>query len=363
MTARIRVLVVDDSSFMRAAVQRVLASDPRLEVVGQAKDGEDAVAQVKKLRPDVVTMDFNMPRMNGAEAVRAILRDHPTPVVMLSAHTLDGARETMEALAAGAVDFLPKPAGEVSVDLSAVRDALIEKVVAAAASRPRAPRPALPPPPRPSKEPRVTRTERVPQRTSNISLAQLLDPAVIVAVSTGGPAALERVLPMLPKDFSAGMLVVQHMPAHFTAALAERLDRLCQLRVREARDGDRISAGTILFAPGDQHVIVDRSGSLKLLQTAPVNGCRPSADVTLQSAAPIYGARLCGVVMTGMGRDGATGLAQVRALGGRVVAQDRETSVVWGMPKAAVDSGVVEDVVALDELPQTLRRIVGDLDL
>lgn len=387
MATRIRVLVVDDSAFMRAAVARTLAADPRLEVVGQARDGQDAVEQARVLLPDVLTMDFNMPRLNGAEAIRAIFRDRPVPVVMLSAHTSAGARETVEALAAGAVDFVTKPQGEVSVDLSGVKDQLIEKVVAAATARPVAPLSAAPPADAAAEGGRQ-RTERTtvklrgkelaaeiaaaearisamshpePARASRPSYSALLEPAVIIAISTGGPSALERVLPRLPADFPAGVLIVQHMPAQFTVALAERLDLLSPLRVREAREGDRIATGTVLVAPGDYHVVVDRSGVLKLLQSPPVNGCRPSADVTFQSAASVYGARMIGVVMTGMGRDGALGLAAVRTAGGRVVAQDRESSVIWGMPKAAVDAGVVHDVVALDLLPSLLRRLAQAL--
>jgi two-component system chemotaxis response regulator CheB len=336
--------------------------------------------------PDVVTMDFNMPRLNGAEAIRAIFRDRPVPVVMLSAHTGAGARETMEALAAGAVDFVTKPQGEVSVDLSVIRDQLIEKIIAAAAAHPVAPLTAAPSDDvlgstrsraerttvnvrgkelagaLAAAEARILAVERAAAaRASRTSSSSMLEPAVIIGISTGGPSALERLLPRLPTDFPAGVLIVQHMPAQFTAALAERLDRLSALRVREARDGDRISTGTVLIAPGDYHVVVERTGVLKLMQTPPVNGCRPSADVTFQSAAPVYGGRMIGVVMTGMGKDGALGLAAVRAAGGRVVAQDRESSVIWGMPKAAVDAGVVHDVVALDLLAPLLRRLAEGL--
>lgn len=401
MANRIRVLVVDDSAFMRSAVARVLASDPRLEVVGQARDGQDAVELARRLQPDVVTMDFNMPRLNGAEAIRAIFSERPVPVVMLSAHTSVGAKETVEALAAGAVDFVTKPQGEVSVDLSDVKDQLLDKIVAAAAARPMVPLAVEPPegapPDPPGRAERTTvnlrgkdvaaaiaaaqargsaaqrpapvvaqgRVSSVAReesaRASRSSFSSLLEPAVIIAISTGGPAALERLLPRLAADFPAGVLIVQHMPAHFTEALAERLDELSALRVREAREGDRISIGTVLIAPGDHHVVVERGGNLKLMSGPPVNGCRPSADVTFQSAAPVYGGRMVGVVMTGMGKDGALGLAAVRAAGGRVVAQDRESSVIWGMPKAAVDAGVVHDVVALAALAPFLRRLADGL--
>jgi len=383
---RIRVLIADDSAFMRAAVARILSAEPRFEVVGQARDGQDAVEQARALQPDVVTMDFNMPRLNGAQAIRAIFRDRPVPVVMLSTHAGAGARETMEALAAGAVDFVAKPQDEVSVDLGVIRDELIEKIVAAASAHPVAPLTAAPSDDAlgstrsraerttvnlrgkelsgalAAVEARLLAVERAAAgRASRTSASSMLEPAVIVAISTGGPSALERLLPRLPTDFPAGVLIVQHMPAQFTAALAERLDRLSSLRVREAREGDRISTGTVLIAPGDYHVVVAPGGVLELMQSPPVNGCRPSADVTFRSAAPVYGARMIGVVMTGMGNDGALGLAAVRAAGGHVVAQDRESSVLWGMPKAAVDAGAVHDVVTLDLLAPLLRRLAEGL--
>ncbi len=365
MADRIRVLVVDDSAFMRTAVTRTLGTDPRIEVVGQARDGAHAVEQARALAPDVITMDYNMPRMNGAEAIRAILLERPVPVVMLSAHTLEGAVETIDALSAGAVDFMPKPAGEVSVNLSGVRDTLVQKIVAAVGTRPQPPgrpeppvsattNPGIAPPglSGPGGAPRAERTSR--ERISFASFA--LDPVVVIAISTGGPAALEHVLPRLPEALGAAVLVVQHMPAHFTRALAERFDRLCALGVAEVAEGERLLAGSIRIAPGDRHVVIERNGALKLLDTPPVNGCRPSADVTIQSAASVYGPRLTAVVMTGMGRDGALGAAAARAAGGRVFAQDKATSVVWGMPKAVVEMGLAEQVLPLDGIAAAIAK-------
>lgn len=372
---KIRVLVVDDSAFMRTAVARTLASDPRLEVIGQARDGADGVKQAAALGPDVITMDYNMPRMNGAEAVRAILRERPVPVVMLSAHTMAGAKETMDALSAGAVDFVTKPDGEVSTDLSSVRDELIKKIVAAAGARPMGAARAAsgaagssPPAATTGRHrtlsssssslPAVQQPSGQPDLGPNTGQRAIpgTEPAVIIAISTGGPAALERVVPRLPGNLHQGVLIVQHMPAQFTAALAERLDGLAALEVREARDGDRIAPGLVLVAPGDRHVVVDRSARLKLNEGPLVNGCRPSADVTLQSAAPVYGPRLTAVVMTGMGRDGAVGAAAVKAAGGRVLAQDRATSVIYGMPRAVAEMGIVDETLALDQIAPALTR-------
>ncbi len=298
-------------------------------------------------------MDFNMPVMNGAEAVRAILEKRPIPVVMLSAHTYDGAKETVEALSAGAVDFLTKPDGEVSTDLSGIRDELIKKLLGAASAHPQ---PGAPSPPRvakPAHAPTPT-----PARVERVSFASMvLDPIVVVAVSTGGPAALERVVPRLPASYPNAVLIVQHMPAQFTRALAERLDSMSALTVREARGSERLVAGTVLIAPGDQHVVFERNGMIKLTSGPPVNGCRPSADVTLQSAAPVYGQRITALVLTGMGRDGALGASSVRAAGGYVIAQDRETSVVYGMPRAVVEMGVADEVVPLDRIATKLVRL------
>lgn len=366
---KLRVLVVDDSMFMRVAVARTLSQDPRIEVVGQARDGRDAVDQARALRPDAITMDFNMPRMNGAEAVREIMKENPVPVVMLSAHTYDGAKETVEALSAGAVDFVTKPDGEVSADLSAIRAELVQKLVNAANAHPQR---LAPPPPRraapavtPSRgldraRPSGEADDDVSERRSfeRISfVSMVLDPAVIIAISTGGPAALEQVIPFLPEDLPHAVLVVQHMPASFTKALAERLSSMSAVRVREARAHERMVRGTVLIAPGDNHVVFERNGMIKLTAGPPVNGCRPSADVTLQSAVPVYGGRLTAVVMTGMGRDGALGAAAVRAAGGRVIAQDRETSVVYGMPRAVVEMNVVDEVVPLGRIASRIAKL------
>jgi two-component system, chemotaxis family, protein-glutamate methylesterase/glutaminase len=339
---RLRVLVVDDSLFMRAAIAKALPT-ASFEVVGQARDGADAVAQVAKLAPDVVTMDFNMPGMNGAEAVRAIMQQHPTPVVMFSAHTTRGARETFDALAAGAVDFVTKPAGEVSTDLSKIADELSRKLIAAAAAKPRA---AAPPPP--------------PSRPSGQFTARSTNPGgiprvCVIAVSTGGPAALSEVIPALPADLRIAVVVVQHMPAGFTAPFAERLDADSRVKVREARAGDRPEAGEVLIAPGNKHLEFDVKGLVTLSDAAPVNGCRPAADVTMQSAARVYGRRALAVVMTGMGKDGAAGALAIKKAEGKTCAQDELSSVIYGMPKAALDAGAIDEVVPLSEIATWLR--------
>ena len=348
---KLRVLVVDDSAFMRSSVARTLGA-AGFDVIGQAKDGREAIDKVKALGPDVVTMDFNMPGMNGAEAVREIMRARPTPVVMFSAHTRQGAKETFEALGAGAVDFVTKPAGEVSADLSKIADELTRKLTVAAAARPRAAAAVSAPKVRAS-TPSIGAGfgAGVGTTTNPGGLPRLC----VIAISTGGPAALSEVIPALPGDLRVAVVIVQHMPAHFTAALAERLDAQSQLSVREAQHGDRPMPGLALIAPGDKHVEIDEKGLISLTDAAPVHGCRPAADVTMLSAARVYGRRTVGVVMTGMGKDGAAGALAIKKAGGKTFAQDQATSVIFGMPKAAIDAGAIDTVVPLAELAAQLR--------
>jgi two-component system chemotaxis response regulator CheB len=339
---KVRVLVVDDSLFMRAAIAKTLSAGP-FEVVGQAKDGNEALAQVTKLTPDVITMDFNMPGMNGADAVRAIMQRRPTPIVMFSAHTKQGAKETFDALGAGAVDFVTKPAGEVSTDLSKIADELTRKLIAAASARPRAATPVAPP------------TRNSAAFMARASQPGLMPRLCVIAVSTGGPAALSEVIPALPADLRVAIIVVQHMPAGFTGPLAERLDAASRVSVREAEAGDRPQPGEVLIAPGNKHVEFDDKGLVVLGDGAAVNGCRPAADVTMQSAAKVYGRRSLGIVMTGMGKDGAAGALAIKKVDGKTCAQDQLTSVIYGMPRAAFEAGGIDEVVPLAEIATWLR--------
>jgi two-component system chemotaxis response regulator CheB len=276
------------------------------------------------------------------------MKTRPTPVVMFSAHTRQGAKETFEALAAGAVDFVTKPAGEVSADLTKIADELTRKLTVAAAARPRAAIVATAPKVRAS----------TPSITSSVGTTTMpggLPRLCVIAVSTGGPAALSEVIPALPGDLRFAVLIVQHMPAHFTAALAERLDAQSQLTVREAAHGDRPMPGLALIAPGDKHVEIDDKGLVSLTDGPPMHGCRPAADVTMLSAAKVYGRRCVGVVMTGMGKDGAAGALAIKKAGGKTFAQDQASSVIYGMPKAAIDAGAIDTVVPLAELAAQLR--------
>jgi len=342
MSKKIRVLVVDDSLFMRAAIAKTLSTG-NFEVIGQAKDGKDGLAQIIKLQPDVVTMDFNMPGMNGAECVREVMKQRPTPVVMFSAHTKQGAKETFDALAAGAVDFVTKPAGEVSVDLSKIADDLIAKLTAAAASKPRAAMSVAP-----------VRTSGT-FSTTKTPLPLGAPRVCVIAISTGGPAALSELIPSLPGELKVAVVIVQHMPAGFTAALAERLDAASRVSVREAQTGDRPFPGTVLIAPGDKHLEFDDRGFCVLTDGPMVNGCRPAADVTMMSAARIYERRSLAIVMTGMGKDGAAGALAIKRAGGKTCAQDQASSVIYGMPKAAIDLGAIDEVSPLGDIAAWLR--------
>lgn len=342
MTAKpIRILIVDDSMFMRAAIERALIGLGDFEIVGHARNGAEAVDKVLEVQPDVVTMDYNMPRMNGAAAVRELMKQRPTPVLMFSAHTRQGARETFEALAAGAVDFCTKPAGEVSMDLSAIAEELGAKLRAAAKSHPQ---PTVP-----------LRSAKDPAGVGRISVPPTGPRLVVIGISTGGPAALSRLIPALPANTRFATVIVQHMPAQFTAALAERLDALSAVSVREAEPGDLPMPASVLIAPGDRHLVFGERGTVVLSTDPLVNGCRPSADVTMQSAAAVYGRRTIGVIMTGMGRDGTEGLRSIKRAEGRTMVQDPESCVISGMPKAAMEAGVADYVVPLDDIAKRLR--------
>jgi len=339
---------------MRAAIKKLLDARPEFYVIDMAKDGVEAVEKVVELGPDVVTMDFNMPRKNGVEAVREIMQRRPTPVLMFSAHTRQGAKETFDALHAGAFDFVTKPAGEVSAQLDGIADELCRKLAAAACSKPR---PRTTAPVRTTL--RTTRPITIPSmRTSRSMPAINANPRVVfIAISTGGPVALSRVVPQLPATLRVGVVIVQHMPPAFTKALADRLNGESQLEVREAVNGDVPHPGLVLIAPGGKHLRMDAAGTVRLSTDPPVHGCRPAADVTLKSAAEAYGRHAIGLVMTGMGKDGAEGLLAIKRAGGKTLAQDRQSSVIFGMPRAALELDAVDEIVALDDIAAKLASL------
>lgn len=363
--SKVRVAIVDDSSFVRAALARILEQDGRFEIVGQASDGRTALELIARTRPDAVTMDYNMPGMNGAEVVRRLLEQVLVPIVMVSAHTTEGAQATVDALAAGAVDVVAKPGGEVSMDLAKIASELKDKLLVASKARPLAPsqlvaaaRPVVAEPTPASVRKPTPFPGAIPAAIAYPNVAPIADRVVVIGSSTGGPSALDAVMRALPPRPTYGIILVQHMSAALTAALATRLDGLGTFRVKQAIDGDRLRVGVALLAPGDRHLGMV-AGAVRLNDEAPVHGVRPAVDVTMKAIASAFGSKAVGVVLTGMGRDGALGLAAIKTSGGRTLAQDQATSVVYGMPKAAAELGVVDEVVPLPGMAAAIARAVA----
>lgn len=316
------MLIVDDSIFMRRSIERLLEKIPGVVVVGAAADGVEGVRLALSLRPDVITMDVEMPRMGGLQAVTEIMQSVPTPIVMVSSLTTAGAETTLRALDAGAVEFIAKPFG-LSSELAHVRDKLAEAILRASAAR--VYRRRTPPPARLTPSPLARRA------TSSMPSSHLL----VIGSSTGGPPALTEVVSRLPANLAAAVLIVQHMPPGFTGALARRLDTIAPLQVSEACEGDLLVGGRILVAPGDFHTRIGADRKVHLDKATSVHGVRPSVDIALDSVAAVYGRHATVAILTGMGKDGAEGAAHVEQAGGSVITQDEATSVIYGMPKVA----------------------------
>jgi len=338
---KIKVLVVDDSAFMRKLLREILSSDPDIEVIGVARNGKEAVEKVNLLSPDVITMDVEMPVMTGIQAVEAIMKQKPTPIIMVSAYTVENASITFEALDRGALDFITKPGGPISIRLKDVKEKIIEKVKAVSHVNVKALRPPL------------------KRRETLEALPGDMDKLVVIASSTGGPKALSYIIPRLPGDIRAGILVVQHMPEGFTKPFAERLDKLSKLTVKEAEEGERISSSVVYIAPSGYHMKIGEEWIINLTKDAPMHGVRPAADITMLSAASVSGKRTIGVVLTGMGKDGSMGVREIKARGGVVIAQDKKTSVIFGMPKAAIDTGCVDEILPLEDIPEGIVNMVA----
>lgn len=345
----IRILLVDDSVVIRRVVGALLARDPELEVAGTAANGKIALAKIPQVSPDVVILDVDMPEMDGLETLRNIKLHHPElPVIMFSALTERGAEITLEALFRGALDYVTKPTDVTSPEAAAaaIQVELIPKIkllCEPALRRPQPPAPAPGQEPAPAARPGAVR-------------------AVVVGASTGGPVALQQLLAGLPRPLPVPVLIVQHMPPVFTRSLAERLAQTTGLDVREGRDGAAVRPGQVWIAPGDYHMVVERreaSIHLALHQGPPQNSCRPSADVLFQSAARVWGGDLIAVILTGMGKDGLHGARTIHDLGGRVGVQDRDSSVVWGMPRFVAEMGIADQVMSPAELGAWLAAELG----
>ncbi|ASJ02874.1 chemotaxis response regulator protein-glutamate methylesterase [Thermococcus profundus] len=341
---KIRVLVVDDSAFMRRVLKDILESDPEIEVCCEARDGVEAIEKVKQHRPDVITLDVEMPRMNGLDALKFIMNKYPTAVIMVSALTQEGADATIKALEYGAVDFIPKPSSSISINMRELKDEIIAKVKEAA----KVPIKFLQ-----FKRRRLLREQLTKVRKREEAARR----AVAIAASTGGPQSLLKVFEKLPGELDAGILLVQHMPPGFTRSFAMRLDRISRVNVKEAEDGEVVYKNWAYVAPGDYHMeVVNRGGkpTIKLYKGPKIHGVRPAADPMMKSVAEVFGRKTVGVVMTGMGRDGAEGIVAIKKKGGITIAQDKETSIIYGMPKAAAETGMVDYIVPLDKIADTI---------
>ena len=344
MSEKIRVLVVDDSALMRKLIPQVLQRDPSIEVVGTAMDGEVGLRKLEELHPHVVTLDLDMPRMDGLEMLRQITRKHRVPVILVSAQTERGASVTLKALALGAFDFVTKPPEAASGRMDQIAAELALKIKVAAGSG--APKMIITVPPTQQKEQRRTSMPNWPSRI------------VAIGISTGGPNALQYLFSQLPPDFPGCILVVQHMPEGFTEMFARRLDECSAIEVKEAQSGDLLLAGRALICPGNRHLKVRRMehGNVAILVDQPrVNGHRPSANVLFHSVAQEFGSNAIGVLMTGMGDDGAEGLGAIQAAGGMTIAQSPDTCIVDSMPRSAIERGFAGRVVSLSSLSSYLQ--------
>lgn len=366
----VSVLVVDDSGFFRKRLTEILTASGQIKVIGVATNGREGVELAEKLRPDVITMDYEMPVMDGISAVREIMKRHPAPVLMFSSLTYEGARVTLDALEAGAVDFLPKNFEEIARDSSQLQKILIERVLDVAGSRPGA-KPSAPPPTAPPPSPRspspARRSAPEPGRPSRSSAPEPETPArrsirrgpakhysvVAIGTSTGGPVALQRVLMALPAGFPAPVVLVQHMPASFTPAFAERLNKLCQIQVRQAEDGEMLKPGLALLAPGGKQMMIENRGGQGRIRILPGDdrlNYKPCVDVTFGSLARSFPGKTLGLILTGMGSDGKEGCRLMKQSGSDIWSQDEKTSVIYGMPMAVAKAGLSDEILALDDI-------------
>ncbi len=351
----VRVLVADDSAFMRTALRRMLESDPDIKVIAMAQDGRNAVELCQKHDPDVVTLDLEMPVLNGLQALQRIMQSHPRPVIMVSSLTTEGAETTLEAFSLGAFDCIPKPMSHASLDIIQVREDLVAKVKAAFVSRDRyttfAPSVTAP-----KRAPVAARPSvEAPQSSSTM-------PIVCLGCSTGGPAALQQILPALPGDLPAAIVIVQHMPVGFTGPFARRLNSLCDLRVEEAKADQVLEPGCVLIAPAGFHLTFSRKTHSKysILLSNDRNGLlhMPSVDVMMNSAAQTFDTPTIAVILTGMGADGAQGMKALHSRGAFTIGQDERSCVVYGMPRACAEMGILDRTVPLDQVAGEIVKMV-----
>lgn len=338
---KIKVLVVDDSAFMRNAIRTMVASDPCIQVIGAARDGMEAIKMVVDLDPDVVTLDVEMPKMDGLETLRQIMEKHPVPVIMVSSLTSEGAKTTLDALDLGAVDFIPKNLSELSINIVHIKQMLLDKIKQIGRKKLKLAR----------RMKAASTSVSAPRKTVHFTSAQRMS-VVAIGTSTGGPKALQSVIPVLPKNFSIPIVISQHMPPNFTGPFAERMNQLSQLQVKEAQEGEKLMPGVVYIAPGSGHMSIQRRGIDKIIRITQSTEYiyKPSVDLMMLTVAESYPGTCLGVILTGMGNDGLKGMKAIKESGGRTIAQDEETCVVYGMPKAVVDAGMADKVVPINEV-------------
>ena len=358
MARKIRAVVVDDSAFMRKSLSLMMEGSGEIEIVGMARDGLEGIEMVKKKMPDIVTMDIEMPKMDGITALQKIMKECPTPVLMVSSLTTDGAKETLRAMEYGAIDFIPKEMSYVSVNIGKIKDDLIEKVKTIVRQKSLSLRLER------IRSLGVRKTESNNSRSIPVSLEALPNigyRAVGLGISTGGPLSLQKVVPKITAKLSVPLFIVQHMPPKFTKSLAERLNSLSEVEVREAEDGEIVKSGVVYIAPGGLHMVVEKTtaNQVKIVITdKPVESLHhPSVDVMINSLLKVYGKYTLGVIMTGMGHDGAGAIKELKLLGGYSIAQDEESCVVYGMPKAIVDAGFADLVLPLEIIPEAINKV------
>jgi len=339
-------MVVDDSAFMRFSIAQRLNEDPDIQVVGSASNGREALRLIPQLQPDVITLDVEMPHLDGLSTLREIMRDFPRPVIMFSSLTREGTSETIQALILGAVDFIPKPLNRL--DTRNVMEEVTAKVKLAAVARvkPVALSPLKPSTAQPEKKVRVYRKST---------------PVIMIGASTGGPGALSEIIPALPADLPSPVVIVQHMPAGFTRSLSERLNTISALKVKEAEPGDELLVGQALVAPGGFHMVLDEKDRIALNQNPSVHGVRPAVDVTLNSLTRQFGGNVIGVILTGMGSDGALGMSILRDAGGYVIAEHESTCVVWGMPRSVVEAGAASVVLPRPQIAKAIESAIREM--
>ncbi len=348
---KIRVLIVDDSFFMRKLLLDILSSDAEIEVVGEAKDGVEAVLAAARLKPDVITMDYLMPKMNGRDSIEKIMQGaEPVPrIIMLSAHAEEGAETTLQCLAAGCVDFVLKPSGELSLDIEKIKKEIISKVKMAANARFRF----------------FGKTNR--QVKKKVAIEKHALKVVAIGASTGGPPILEQIISSLSADLDMAVLVVQHMPAYFTKTFAERLDKITHFSVKEAEEGDVVKVGMVFVAPGEFHMELEKKSEeensgvvIHLTKTPPKNEFRPSIDVLMASAVRCYRNKIVGVILTGMGSDGLEGMRAVKNARGCTIVQNPETAVVDSMPKSVIDGGLADEILPPDKIAEKIAELSSE---